>query len=172
METELSQKQQQQLSSYGQPVDCLPVGRSPADSSKDLPDGVSVEGVYVGKEGIRKLEEEQKNKIELPVFPDGIFDWSEEDLKTLVVPEEIIRVKKTVNFKLLQLWNLWGNLRNNKKLIEIVNSNLEMSEEYKKSDEFYLKQLIVNLVDRQGKILNGKTDLTTELFEQTRKETL
>ena len=151
---EKSQKQQEQLSSYDA-------------SSKDLPDGVSVEGVYVGEEGMKKLEEEQKDKIKLPPYPDGIFDWSEEEMKTLVIPEEVIKHKKSIHFKLLQLWELWGNLRTNERLIEIINSNLEMSDEYKKSDEFYLKQLIVSLVDRQGKILNGKTDLTAELFEQT-----
>lgn len=156
---EKSQKQQEQLLSYEQP-------------RPEVPDGVSVEGVYVGEEGMKKLEEEQKNKIKLPPYPDGIFDWTEEEMKTLVIPEEVIKHNKNIHFKLLQLWELWGNLRTNERLIEIINSRIDMSEEYKKSDEFYLKQLIVNLVDRQGKILNGKTDLTGELFEQTKKETL
>lgn len=158
MTTEKSQKQLEQMMSYENEV------------KNELPDGISVEGVYVGEECMKKLEDEQKDKIQLPPLPDGIFDWNEEELKTLVVPDDIIKVGKSLNFKMLQLWNLWGNLRTNERLIEIINSNI--TEESKQTDEFYLKQLLVNLVDRQGKILNGKTDLTKELFEETKKEKL
>lgn len=143
---DLSIKQKDQLNTY----------------QTDLPEGVSIEGVYVGEEGMEKLKEQDKNKVQLPPYPDGIFDWSEDDMKLHVVPKEIIESEKVVQYKLLKLWGVWGGLRTNEKLIEIINKNV--SEQVKDSDEFFLKQLIVSLVDMQGKILNGKTNLTEDIF--------
>lgn len=149
LKKDFSIKQKEQLENY------------PTEEVKScLPDGVEVEGVYVGEEAIHKLEESQTNKIQLPPYPDGIFDWTEEDLKLHSVPEDIIKSNKVAQYKLLKLWDVWGNLRTNEKLIEIINTNLTSTD----SDEFFLKQIIVSIVDIQGKILNGKTNLSEDIF--------
>lgn len=121
-----------------------------------------VEGVYVGEEAMKKLEEQDKNKVQLPPYPDGIFEWTEDDIKSYSIPDDIIKADKVVHYKILKLWDIWGKLRTNEKLIEIINRNI--SSEVQDTDEFFLKQLIVSLVDIQGKILNGKTDLSKDIF--------
>lgn len=136
----LSQKQKEQLETYN--------------------DEPEIKGVYVGEEGIKKLEEEQKNKIQLPPYPDGLFDWTEDDEKLRCVPEDVKQLGKVAQHKLLLIWDIWGNVRTNEKLIELINKNLGDQ----KTDEFFLKQFIVHLVDIMGKILNGKTDITEDIF--------
>ena len=68
--------------------------------------------------------------------------------------DKFIRVK----FKLFNLWNLWGMFRNNEKLVEIINK----IPEDKTSEEFYLREAIVSLIDNMGKTLNGGTDIMAE----------
>ena len=121
-----------------------------------------VVGVYVGEEGQKKVEEENKNKIQVPPFPDGVLEWSETDFKNNIVPEDIQKMGKVCNFKILRLWEIWGIVRQNPRLIELVNTNIPTTRD--DSDEFFLKQIIVLLIDQMGKILNGKTDISRDIW--------
>lgn len=113
--------------------------------------------VFVGSE-VDELEKIHEDKIKLPPIPCGVLPWTEEEKKILEYSldknDKFLRVK----FKLFNIWNIWGAFRNNEKLIEIIN----VVPDDHKSDEFFLREAIVSLIDSVGKALNGGTDIMTE----------
>ena len=127
---------------------------------QDENDFIPPDRVYVGSEAeaITKTFEE---KIKLPPLPDGVMEWTNEEKSALEFPtdkldkdDKFVRVK----FKLFNIWNLWGMFRNNQRLVDIINK----IPEDKTSDEFYLREAIVSLIDNLGKALNGGTDIMAE----------
>jgi len=116
--------------------------------------------VYVGSEA-EKITEQKDKPIELPPKPSGILEWTEEELKGYR-PEEskITDPIPRLQFKMFNIWHLWGGYRNNQRLIDLLN----VVPEDKTTDEFLLKCALVVLIDRIGKILDGgETDLIAEL---------
>lgn len=116
--------------------------------------------VYVGSEA-ETIETLHQEKIKLPPLPEGVLLWTDDEKKVLEFPidkldkdDKFVRVK----FKLFNIWNIWGSIRNNEKLIDIINK----IPDDKTTDEFYLREAIVSLVDGLGKALNGGTDIMVE----------
>ena len=123
-------------------------------------DEPQIERVYMGEEAIKKMEEEQSNKIKLPPLPEGVLPMNEEEEKLYKFDGDINNLLLRLKWKLYNLWVLWGNVRNNEKLIKIVNDLNDVKEG---SDEIYLKTIIVSLIDSYGKIL-GSTPIAEEIF--------
>jgi hypothetical protein len=116
--------------------------------------------IYVGSEA-EELTKANENKIQVPPKPDGILPWNDEEKKMYVFPRDTLDEKDKfirTKFKLFNLWVLWGHFRNNKKIADMVN-NIPQD---KKSDEYYLKEAIVALIDNMGKALNANTDILEE----------
>lgn len=123
---------------------------------------IKIEGVYVGEEASKLIDEQNKTKIQLPPYPNGVLEWTEEEQKTYAVPEHL--KENPLSFKMMLLWDLWGNLRSNEKLIEIINRNLPTDMPQDPTDELILKNFLVQIVDKMGKILNCGTELSSEIF--------
>ena len=107
------------------------------------------------------LDERAKNPIQLPPQPDGILPWAKDEEKGYLyslsdLPKDAI--DKRLQFKMFNIWNLWGLYRNNEKLIELLNK----IPEDRTSEDFAVKCGLVVLIDRLGKILNGGTDIIEE----------
>lgn len=105
-------------------------------------------------------EDTQDDKVQLPPYPDVLFPWSESDKEQLVFKGDQDNLADRMKFKLYSFWLLWADLRNNGKLIDIINK-IDKDED---SDCFYVKNLLVNIIDRSGKILCN-TDLIKELVK-------
>lgn len=132
----------------------------PPSNVVPLPEGSKV---YIGDD-VKTIEEEHKNKIQLPPNPQPIIDWTEEEQKQFLYTSQDVYpmddIQKRLQFKMFNIWNMWGAFRNNEKLIDIVNQ----IPEDKETDDFFIKQAIVIFIDRLGKILNGGTNLVEEIL--------
>lgn len=99
------------------------------------------------------------DKLQLPPYPEGLFPLTDEEKEALVFKGESSDVALRMRFKLLNTWLAWAALRTNERLIHLVNEK----ETEKQEDVFYLKQLLVSIVDRLGKVLSSSY-ITEELF--------
>lgn len=122
----------------------------------------TIDRVYMGEEAIKKMEEEQSKKLKLPPLPEGVLPFNEEEEKLYKFDGDMKDFLLRLKWKLYNLWVLWGNVRNNEKLIKIVNDLNDVKEG---SDEIFLKTIIVSLIDSYGKIL-GSTPIAEEIFYQ------
>ena len=120
--------------------------------------------VVVGSEAeeLSKKLDGQK-KIELPPKPEGILPWSEEESRSFKYTafKDVLKTedtKKRLQFKLYNVWSLWGCFRNNTRLSEVLNKLAEDQD----SEEFLLKCSLVIFIDKIGKILDGDTDILEE----------
>lgn len=103
------------------------------------------------------LKDEQKPSTSVPPYPQGIFEWKEEEKKIRYVGE-LDKIHSRVVHKLWNLWVLWAELRNNEKLIGMLNEKDHTEEQSE-----YFKGLMVLMLDRYGKILSD-TNITQELL--------
>ena len=103
--------------------------------------------------------ENKKEELTLPPYPQGFFEWTEDDIKQLKYGSDEKDINKRMGHKLYSTWLLWAEMRTNEKLMGLVNAGSDDT----KSDEFYLKNIAVNVMDRLGKILSN-TDITEELL--------
>lgn len=137
----------------------------PPEQVHPLPEGAKV---YIGDE-VKKLEEDESNKkkIQLPPNPEPIIEWNEDEEKNLMYTNQDVYpmsdIQKRLQYKMFNVWNFWGTLRNNERLIKAVN---EIPED-KDSDEFFIRQSLVVIVDRLAKILNGGTNIVEEILTGT-----
>jgi Fe-S cluster biosynthesis and repair protein YggX len=106
-------------------------------------------------------------KPQMPPYPDGLFEYTEEQEKNLKYNGDLEDINRRVSQKLYNTWILWSNLRNNEKLIDII-SKEEGKNIDKESDEFFLKSLIVNHIDYLAKIL-GNTNIAQEILHLSKK---
>ena len=116
--------------------------------------------IFVGDDAQRLIDEqhaENPNKISLPPMPTGILDWTEDEQKGLVYSGDMNDKVRRLQHKLSFIWQDWGIIRNNERLIKIINE-----ESAKDTDEFFIKQSLVLWIDRIGKIL-GSTPIVEEL---------
>ena len=104
-------------------------------------------------------EEAKDEKLQLPPYPEGFFDYTEEQEKTIKYSGDMDDLHQRVAHKLYNTWALWSHVRNSEKLIEIVNKQSDTD-----TDDFYLKATIVNLLDQLGKIL-GNTHIAEEIIK-------
>ena len=124
-----------------------------------LPEGI--DAVYMGEEAIRRLEEQNQKKIQLPPKPEGVLPYTEDDKKNYFYDGDEKDIHLRLKWKLFNLWSLWGLVRNNEKLVKVVNKIDDKDD--LKSDEVYLKNMIVNIIDVWGKIM-AATHITEEIF--------
>lgn len=106
-------------------------------------------------------EETKVNEPLLPPYPEPFFEWTDEQKKSIKYTGELDHMKHRLGFKLFNLWLMWTDLRANEKLIKIINKPLK--DKTKKEDINYLKNVIVETIDRLAKIL-GNTNITEELL--------
>ena len=119
----------------------------------------------------KNLKEEEKPNTHVPPYPEGIFEWKEEE-KNLRYTGSLEKVNSRVTHKLFNLWVLWAEVRNNEKLIGMLGEKEHTPEQAE-----YMKGLLVLMLDRYGKILSD-TNITQELLvlegrltlEQTEKD--
>ena len=104
------------------------------------------------------MSEESKMEVTLPPYPDGFFAWSEND-QQLKYGGDMNDIHKRMGHKLYSAWLLWADIRTNEKLMQLLNTVTEDTQ----TDEYYLKNIIVNMTDRLGKLLCN-TDITQELL--------
>ena len=97
---------------------------------------------------------------ELPPYPAGILDWSEEQKRVFIYEEkegenneEMFRRK--IAHKLGLIWAMWGEVRNNKEVINIINKPGT-------GRLLTLQNVVVMILDNLGKIL-GSSDIMKEL---------
>lgn len=103
--------------------------------------------------------EEETSKIQLPPLPQAIHQWSDFDKENLQYKGEMTDYNARMKHKIYNFWFLYGQLCNNQKLIDFINKE----EHNKKGEKHFLKNTIVNIVDRLSKIL-----IITDLMEEIR----
>lgn len=103
---------------------------------------------------------------EMPPYPIGLFDWTDEQKEHWEYHGSKTSIKQRASHKLWNTWLLWVDLHNNEKLINMIAKDTEDKE----SDEFQLKQMIVLVIDRLGKVL-GNTNIGEEvaMLQQCKK---
>ena len=95
---------------------------------------------------------------QLPPYPKDFMPWTKQD-------EERYKFEPTENSiknmkeKLFKIWVLWADLRSSKK----INQMLSTEPKEKESDEYIIKGVLVNTIDKLAKILT-QGDLIKELF--------
>ena len=105
------------------------------------------------------MNESESTNLTLPPYPEPFFEWNDEQIKNFKYDGDTEDIGKRMAHKLNSTWLLWTDLRTNDRLMEIVNQATD-----KESDEFYMKNLLVTLIDRVAKVLSN-TDLTEELLK-------
>lgn len=101
-------------------------------------------------------EEEPQQKIQLPPFPEPLLDIPEELQKLFKYEGDMKDIKLRLKHKLMLSWILWGAMRNDEELIQIVNK-----EHDKGSDIFKVCSKVVNCIDQLARVL-GCTDIMEE----------
>ena len=101
-----------------------------------------------------KQEEDKKT----PPMPSELFDWSEKDKEHLQFKGDLDNYVDRLKFKVFGCWMMWIDLVYNEKFTEIMGD-----EKYKEgSDEFFIRSVFVNMIDRLGKLLSN-TDIVREM---------
>jgi hypothetical protein len=96
----------------------------------------------------------------LPPYPDGILDWTDDERKVLLFKGDKTDVLARMRHQVWHTWLLLASLRNNERLIKAVNTVEELD---KDSDEWLLRLVLVQTVDRLGKVLSSTGEIA-ELF--------
>jgi F0F1-type ATP synthase delta subunit len=104
-------------------------------------------------------EETKAESLTLPPYPQSFFDYTEEQEEIIKYKGDLQNINSRVSHKLFNVWVLWCNLRNNEKLINVINKESDTD-----SDEFFLKQTIVSFLDFLAKIL-GNTHIAEEIIK-------
>ena len=107
--------------------------------------------------------EDTSKPLELPPYPNSLFEWTEDQVEYWRYKDDRQNVHKRASFKLWNVWLAWVDFHNDEKLISIISKK---SPEF--TDDFYLKQKIVDMTDRLGKIL-GQTNITEEIFKLSKE---
>jgi len=102
-----------------------------------------------------------KEELTLPPYPDGILEWTEDERKTLLYTGAKSDTVARLRHKIWNLWLLFASLRNNQRLIDVVNTEEELD---KTSDDFFLRMVLVTVIDRLGKILSSGVEIAEEFL--------
>lgn len=103
-------------------------------------------------------ENSTESKLQLPPLPTPIHPWSDFDKEHFQYSGEMNDFNGRMKHKLYSVWQTYGQLCNNQKLIDYINKE----EHHKNGEKHFLKNTIVNIVDRLSKILTN-TDIMEEL---------
>lgn len=125
-------------------------------------DSITLEEI---KEHEQPIVDDEQKKLDLPPYPEGLFELTEDEKKELAYSGDPNDITLRLRTKVLFVWLAWASLRTNEKLISLVNE----AETTDQKDVFFLKQLLVSVVDRLGKVL-GMTYITEELFKPKEPE--
>jgi hypothetical protein len=105
-------------------------------------------------------KETDEKKIELPPYPEPLLEIPKDLKKLFVYDGDMKDIPLRIKHKLMLSWILWGALRNDQELIQIVNT-----EHDKGSDIFKVCSKLVNVIDQLARILSS-----TDLIEEFRTE--
>lgn len=128
------------------------------------------EVVYCDDNEIEQLKNTPEQEFNLPPRPVPMRPWREDDWRYQGSMDDY---KLRIHDKLFKFWVLWGRLRRNAELEEL----LARYEEDKNGDAYVAKNCIVDIICEWSKIL-GDTDIVEELswlqlseeqFEQRKK---
>lgn len=125
-------------------------------------DSITLEEI---KEHEQPIVDDEQKKLDLPPYPEGLFELTEDEKKELAYSGDPKDITLRLRTKVLFVWLAWASLRTNEKLISLVNE----AETTDQKQIFFLKQLLVSVVDRLGKVL-GMTHITEELFKPKEPE--
>lgn len=114
----------------------------------------------IKEQPIESQSDDEQKKMELPPYPEGLFELTEQEKEELAFKGDMADITLRLRTKVLFVWLAWASLRTNERLIGLVNEKETKNQE----DIFFLKQLLVSVIDRLGKVL-GMTHITEELFK-------
>lgn len=115
----------------------------------------SGEVVFCGDDAIEELQNQQEKEHRLPPYPVPLRPWRDYDNRYKGDMEDY---KRRIHDKLFKFWALWGSLRTNAKLEEL----LARFEADKDADAYLAKNCIVDILCEMSKIL-ADTDIVDEL---------
>jgi hypothetical protein len=103
-----------------------------------------------------KLVDETEQKVHLPPYPEPLLEIPEDLKKLFVYDGDMKDIPLRLKHKLMMMWIMWGALRNDQELIQIVNT-----EHDKGSDIYKVCSRVVNVLDQMARILSC-TDIMEE----------
>jgi hypothetical protein len=109
----------------------------------------------------KKADKKTHHENTLPPYPEGILEWSDDEKKMLLYTGDKDDTLARLRHKTWHLWLLYAGLRNNQRLIDVVNKDEELD---KTSDEFFIRLVLVTAIDRLGKILNSGVEIAEEFM--------
>lgn len=96
-----------------------------------------------------------KNTYELPQLPIGVLPYTEEEEKNIKYNGNEDDINLRIAHMLTNAWTTFDSVKNNQRLIKL----LQEEEEDKTSDIFFLKAILVQTMDRYGKIFSSSNIL-------------
>ncbi len=101
---------------------------------------------------------EHSEQIDLPAYPQPIFEIGDEQLENLRYKGDMDDIEHRMRHKLTVLWYMWAHYRNSERLFDLIREKHEPE-----SDLFFACNTIVNILDQVGRALS-LTDLVKELL--------
>ncbi len=95
----------------------------------------------------------------LPPYPEPLLEIPKEAIEKIQYRGEPRDVLSRLRHKTFLFWMVWASLRNDKRLIEIMNKHHD-----RQSDVFFVCNHVVNLLDQMARVLT-LTDLIEELSQ-------
>lgn len=109
-----------------------------------------------------ELKKMQEIKDRVPIYPEPLLEKNEEhDIPSYQGDMDDLNERR--NVKLYNLWSVWSDLRQNEKLIQLLEAKKKDSGEMK-----FLKAMLTLTIDRMGKVL-ADTNIVEELCVKTNK---
>lgn len=109
-----------------------------------------------------ELHKMQEIKNRIPIYPEPLLEKNEEhDIPSYQGDMDDLNERR--NVKLYNLWSIWSDLRQNEKLIQLLEAKKKDSGEMK-----FLKAMLTLTIDRMGKVL-ADTNIVEELCVKTNK---
>lgn len=103
-----------------------------------------------------ELQKMQEMKNRLPLYPEPLLEKNEEhDIPSYQGDMDDLNERR--NVKLYNLWSVWSDLRQNEKLIQLLEAQKKDTADMK-----FLKAMLTLTVDRMGKVL-ADTNIVEEL---------
>ncbi len=104
----------------------------------------------------------QELKQRIPLYPEPLLEKNEEhDIPSFQGDMDDLTERR--NVKLYNLWSIWSDLRQNEKLILLLEAKKKDSADMK-----FLKAMMTLAIDRMGKVL-ADTNIVEELCIKTNK---
>ena len=109
-----------------------------------------------------ELEKMQEMKQRIPIYPEALLEKNEQyDIPAYQGDMNDLTERR--NVKLYNLWSIWSDLRQNEKLIKLLEAKKKDSADLK-----FLKAMMTLSIDRMGKVL-ADTNIIEELCIKTDK---